>query len=117
MYLEWYNCVDDVWCELNRVDLNHSLFKGLEGVYIIWFYENKTTTVSVGEGIILKELSEKKNDRAIQAFNSRTIYVTWAEIEDSETRSEVLNYLSSELKPKIDTKSNNTNKLKVNLPW
>ena len=52
MNVEWVKCQGDVWCSLATVNLQHSHFDGLEGVYIIWHAGDTPATVRVGQGII-----------------------------------------------------------------
>ncbi len=58
--LTWNHCKGDVWCGPFGVNLTHSHFDGLEGVYIIWHGGQNPTTVRVGQGIIRDRLDQHK---------------------------------------------------------
>ena len=51
-YLIWGICENNIWCPLDSLNLNHSLFNDLAGVYIIWYWDNlgNPVTVKVGQG-------------------------------------------------------------------
>ena len=36
MELEWNKCVGDLWCPLLSLNLEHSHFLDLSGIYVIW---------------------------------------------------------------------------------
>jgi len=36
MILNWIKCGGDQWCDFFNLNLNHSHFDNIEGVYIIW---------------------------------------------------------------------------------
>jgi len=55
MSLTWGTCGNPPsWCELYLLNLDHSLFDDLEGIYIIWYWSqyNNRVTVKVGQGEI-----------------------------------------------------------------
>jgi hypothetical protein len=117
MEIEWYKCQGNIWCELNKVDIEHKFFDGLSGVYIIWYGSQEARTVlRVGMGDIREELEENVHDIAIQAFAKYTLQVTWAEVPFFK-RKGVLNWLTLELTPKFFGELSKTKPIEVNLPW
>ncbi len=52
MQVVWNKCAGDVWCQLNRVELQSPHFDGLEDVYFIWHGGANPAMVRVGQGII-----------------------------------------------------------------
>jgi hypothetical protein len=82
--VNWVQCEGNVWCKLNTVDLQHSHFDGLEGVYIIWHGGDNAATVRVGQGVIRDRLAAHRNDSDVQAYANLTLYVTWAAVATSD---------------------------------
>lgn len=117
MEVDWIQCKGGVWCDLFKVDLNHSIFDGLDGVYIIWHGNDQNRQIlRVGYGNIRQELQENKNDLAMQAFAHLGVRVTWAEIS-SLKRKGVNFYLNRELEPSLEKPYPNAMAMSVNLPW
>ena len=115
MYLDWYKCSGDVWCELNRVDLNHKYIQNTAGVYVIW--EGKDNSViKVGHGKIGDELQNEVKDKAILAFSNLILFVSWAEVS-MINRKGVYTYLSNALHPKISESDLKGSGIEVNFPW
>jgi len=116
--LEWIKCEGDVWCNLFTVDLNHSHFDGLEGVYIIWYWQNSNLpiTVRVGQGVIRDRLAQHRKDAEILAYKQYNLYVTWAMVAESQ-RDGVERYLGENLNPKVGIRLPDVSPIEVNLPW
>ena len=115
MEIDWYKCKGDIWCDLNRLDLDHEYLSGLKGVYIIWCGTGDKSVVKIGKGLIPEELRSSREDLAVQAFAKLGLFVSWAEV-GAVKRDSVEAYLSIELKPKISKPIRKTG-TKVNLPW
>ncbi|MBM2813410.1 MAG: hypothetical protein HW421_172 [Ignavibacteria bacterium] len=117
MEVDWYKCKGDVWCELDKIDLEHKYLKGLEGVYIIWSQpEGKRNILKVSFGSIRTELKRDKEDLSLMAFSNYGIFVTWADVS-SFKRKGVASYLIDQLKPKFVEKNVQASHIDVNLPW
>ena len=57
LHLNWTKCQEDVWCKLSSVNLNHSHFNHLEGIYIIWHGGQYPAVVYIGQGNIKDRIS------------------------------------------------------------
>lgn len=112
MQLSWQKCLGNVWGSLLWVDLGHSHFDSMEGVYIIW--QANGQVVRVGQGIIKDRLSAHRNDPAITRYNN--LYVTWAPVL-ATYRNGVERYLANTLRPLIGDAFPNAVPMAVNLPW
>jgi len=115
MTLEWMKCKGDVWCELFKLDLNHSLLD-LGGVFIIFGGNGTDDIIYVGHGNVKNELNKLSKDAAIAAFQSHGCFVTWAKA-GVLTQSGIENYLINKLKPKLNQKAAKSIPVTVNLPW
>ena len=101
MTLTWGTCGNPPsWCELNSLNLNHNLFDDLEGVYIIWYWDQNSNliTVKVGQGEIKERLEEhRRTFRHIHA--NVTLYVTWAKVFWPSDRDGVEKFIGDTLLP------------------
>ena len=104
---------------LFNVDLSHSHFDDLEGVYIIWRAHGiKPVAVYAGQGIIKNRLRVHRNNPDILQYHSEKtpLYVAWAEVP-WEYRTGVEMYLHDELTPLVgEPPQGNPTPLRVNLP-
>ncbi len=117
MELEWYKCKKDVWCELNKLDLDHRYVKWSKGVYIIWYRLQANVVVKIGGGKIRDELEKEREELAIQAFSKYGLKVSWADVPKSQIEP-VMAYLSRKISPKIPIDDIDKSKqIEVNLPW
>jgi len=116
MFVEWIKCQGDVWCKLNTVNLSHPHFDSLRGVYIIWHGGSDAATVKVGQGNIKERLQSHRNNPDIQKFESRTLYVTWAKVDELSMNG-VEAFLGNKLSPLIPSIFPRVNEIEVNLPW
>jgi len=114
--LDWIKCKGDVWCPLNTVNLQHSHFDDLEGVYIIWHGGDNAATVRVGQGVIRDRLAAHRNDPEIQAYADWDLYVTWVAVAASY-RDGVEAFLAQRLGPKVGERFPDRAPIEVNLPW
>ena len=98
------------------VDLSHSHFDDLKGVYIIW--RITPVAVYVGQGIIKNRLRAHRKDPRILQYNSKEkpLYVAWAEVPWNY-RTGVEMYLHDELNPLVgEPPQGNPIPVRVNLP-
>lgn len=116
MQLTWIKCQGDVWCQLSTVNLAHSHFDNMNGVYIIWHGGPNAATVYVGEGSIRDRLTQHRNDDRMRPYVPLGLYVTWASVPQSN-RDGVEVYLAQHLKPKIGERHPDAAPIQVNLPW
>jgi hypothetical protein len=116
MQLKWIKCQGEVWCKLISVNLAHSHFDNLEGVYIIWHGGQKAATVRIGKGNIRDRLAQHRTDTDIQAFDSLGLFVTWASV-NPQFRDGVEVFLANKLRPKVGDRFPNVAPIEVNLPW
>ena len=102
---------------LNSSNLNQSHFDDLEGVYIVFYYENRYIyTVYAGQGIIKDRFYAHRNDDRIQEYASKTLYITWAKAsEDDQDGIEA--YLHEQLNPLVRDRTPTATPIIVNLPW
>jgi hypothetical protein len=116
MNVGWNKCEGDKWCLLNSVNLDHSHFEGLEGVYIIWHAGVSPATVRVGQGVIKERLAVHRNDKDIQSFSDLGLYVTWASVA-TFYRDGIEAFLAEQLNPKVGDRFPDRKPIEVNLPW
>lgn len=114
--LLWNKCQRDLWCGLLDVDLSHSHFDGMEGVYVIWHAGNQAQTVRVGQGIIRDRIAQHRQDSQILAYRNLGLFVTWASVPAYQ-RDGVERYLGDQLAPKVDDRLPDAVPIQVNLPW
>ena len=114
--VEWVKCQGDKWCPLQTLDLGHSHFDGMEGVYVIWHGGTKPWTVYVGQGVIAGRLSAHRVDPDILKFKDLGLYATWARVP-SQRRDGVEAFLHGQLQPKVGSRYPDVYPIEVNLPW
>ncbi len=112
LQLNWQKCQGDVWGQLLHVDLAHSHFNGMDGVYIIW--QAAGPVVRVGQGICKDRLSQHRNDPAITKYQN--LHVSWAPVP-AQFRDGVERYLANILNPVVGDAFPNAQPIPVNLPW
>lgn len=115
-HLNWTKCQGDVWCKLNSVNLHHSHFNHMEGVYIIWHGGPNPAVVYIGKGNIKDRLSAQRNDPTIQVYANNDLYVTWANVSAPD-HSGIEAYLASRWNPKVGDKHPTASPIAVNSPW
>ncbi|MFA6325191.1 MAG: hypothetical protein WCX46_03125 [Candidatus Paceibacterota bacterium] len=111
MQLEWIKCDGDRWCSFTNVDLSHSHFDDMKGVYVIFQKEGKV--VRLGQGIVKDRISSHRKDYLITKHNP--IYVTWAKVDRSQ-RDGVEKFLANKFNPIIGDAFPNVIPITVNLP-
>ena len=116
MNLNWNKCVGDKWCPFQTVDLDHSHFRSLGGVYVIWHGSQNASTVYVGQGAIADRLRAHRQDQGILQYSPQGLFVTWVRVEPA-SRGGVERFLSERLRPKAGARSPDAQPIQVNLPW
>jgi len=116
MHLVWIKCTGEQWCPLLTVNLAHSHFDGLEGVYIIWHGQPDPAVVYVGQGNIRDRLTQHRQDSAILAYEKQILYVTWTRVS-SEYRDGIERFLAESWKPKVGHSYPSATLIQVNSPW
>lgn len=115
MNVQWNKCKGDMWCELNRVNLQHEHFTGMCGVYVIWYGGKSPKYVRVGKGNINERLATHRKDLDIQAYASQTLFVTWASVT-AMNHEGVEAYLADKLNPLVSERFPNAEPIPINLP-
>ncbi len=113
--LSWIKCQGGDWCGLSTVKLGSDHFDGLEGVYVIWHGPPDPWTVRVGQGIIRDRLQAHRNDPDVQAYDDKSLYVTWAKVAKGK-RDGVERFLADQLDPLVGIYPD-ADPIPVNLPW
>lgn len=116
MRVKWMKCKGDVWCKLGSVNLEHSHFDGMEGVYIIWHAGENAATVYVGKGDVKDRLAFHRTNPNIQKYANMVLYVTWAAVSESQ-QSGVEKFLADRLSPLEGDRHPDVAPEEVNLPW
>jgi hypothetical protein len=116
MNLQWIKCEGDQWCNFLKLNLEHSHFIGLGGVYIIWHGGQDARTVYVGKGQIAERLAAHRQEKEILEYSSLGLFVTWAKV-DAAYREGIELFLSQRLNPKVGHRYPSVQPISVNLPW
>ncbi len=117
LLVDWYRCKGAQWCDLFKVDLNHTIIKKASGIYVIWSGDFTSRNIlKVGNGRIFGEFGSARNELAIQAFQHLGVFATWAEVSALKVKK-VENFLIEVLRPKLSSGTTKGGSLKVNLPW
>lgn len=113
--VNWEQCQGGVWCSLATLNLDHSHFNGLEGVYVIWRAIDRKA-VRVGQGIVADRLRAHRSDRSILAHDGGgSLLVTWARLS-AAYRDGVERYLATALTPIVGSAFPDVLAIQVNLP-
>lgn len=115
-HLNWNKCEGSNWCSFLTVNLSHSHFDDLGGVYIIWHGGQNPSTVYVGQGDIAERLRCHRTEPNIVQYSSLGLFVTWARLGAS-FRDGAECYLARVLRPKQGVAHPNCPEVAVNLPW
>ncbi|MBF0571367.1 MAG: GIY-YIG nuclease family protein [Candidatus Omnitrophica bacterium] len=117
MDLSWIKCDGAQWCQLSNVNLAHSHFDGLEGIYIIWHGQPNPAVVYVGQGNIRDRLTQHRQNPAILAYQNQGLYVTWAGVE-AQYRDGIERFLADLWRPKVgEQHPSAVSSITVNSPW
>lgn len=116
MNLDWNKCEGDKWCPFQTVNLDHSHFQSLGGVYVIWHGGQNASTVYVGQGDIADRLRVHRQNQEILRYSNLGLFVTWASV-NAASREGVERFVSERLRPKVGARSPDAQPIQVNLPW
>ena len=117
MTLVWNKCQGDAWCPFMTVNLAHSHFQGMEGVYVIWHGGTEPRTVYVGKGNIAERLRAHRTDANIIKHQANGgLFVTWARVPASQ-QDGVESYLIKALQPLGNEVVPTAAPITVNHPW
>lgn len=111
MIVEWQKCQGNVWGPFLTVDLAHSHFNRMEGVYVIW--QAQGPVVRVGQGFVRDRVADHRTNRAITRYNN--LYITWASVPVAY-RDGVERYLADVLRPVVGDAFPDVTPIPVNLP-
>ena len=114
----WYYVDDTNQCyRLDFLDLTHRNFDEHEGVYIIFYREDRYIyTVYAGKGIIRDRFYAHRTDNRIQAYASKILYATWANVS-LQDQDGIEAYLHQKLRPIVSDRAPTANPIPVRLPW
>jgi len=112
----WIKCDGNAWCDFFNVNLAHSHFDGMEGVYIIWHDGNQPHAVRVGQGVIRDRIAQHRQDQQILVYRTDGLFVTWASVPAYQ-RDGIERYLGDRLAPKVGSRLPDAVPIQVNLPW
>ena len=115
--LNWNKCEGNKWCSFLTLNLQHSLFENLEGVYIIWHGGQNPATVYVGQGGIAERLRCHRLEGNILQYSPLGLFVTWARVTNASLRDGIECYLAQTLRPKQGDRHPDCPPVSVNLPW
>lgn len=116
MPLNWNKCEGNVWCSLFSLNLAHSHFDGLEGVYIIWHGGLNPRTVYVGQGNVRERLTAHRSDQQVLQYSPHGLFATWAAV-DHHIRSGIERYLADTLDPLVGVSHPAVVPIPVSFPW
>lgn len=101
-------------CQLKIIDLNNEHFDSMIGVYVIWYGDDMSNVVSVGQGTIRDKAIEIQIDKKVQVYGP-DLYVTWAAVPRASLEG-VEAFLSNELNPLVQHTISCPEAINVNLP-
>jgi hypothetical protein len=116
MNVNWVKCEGQQWCNFQNLNLDHSHFNNLGGVYIIWHGGPQARVVRVGQGNIRDRLKAHRQDAEILKYGNLGLFTTWADVASSY-RDGVERYLAEKWKPIVGTKFPDVPVIEVNSPW
>lgn len=110
--LIWQKCVNGDYCNFWSVNLDHSHFDNLEGIYLIWI-GNKM--LYVGQGVIKDRIAAHRTESDFTKYWGQDVRVTWCGL-DNAYRDGVERYLANHYTPEIGLTHPDVNPISVNLP-
>ena len=116
MILNWIKCSGDQWCNFFNLNLNHSHFDNLEGVYIIWHGAPNPEVVYVGQGNIRERIRTHRLEATILRYRISGLYVTWAPVA-ATYRDGVERYLIEQWHPLVGDSHLLVAPIEINSPW
>lgn len=116
-FVEWQKCRRGGWCCLSELDLAHSHFEDMSGVYVIWYEDESPLCLRVGRGFIRNCLIQELHDEDILVHRQKQeLFVTWARV-GSMFREGVTKYIGEALNQKLSSTVSNAEPIEVNFPW
>lgn len=120
LHLHWHRYINNNWVMLYGVDLDDTHFDNLNGVYIIWYFDDTgyPHIVRVGQGEIKSRLKAHRSDLKFLEYEicqRKTLFATWARVWFSD-RDGVEAFLGKELRPEIGERFPDADPIEVNLP-
>jgi hypothetical protein len=113
----WNKCQPGVWCPLSTVNLQHSHFDSMEGVYIIWHGGSPPRTVYIGTGVIRDRLMYHRQEAGgVQTYAAFGLFVTWAAVAP-DLQAGVARFISSRFEPLIPLVDSGAAPVEVNVPF
>ena len=113
--LDWKKYTNGKWCRLLDLDLAHSHFDNLKGVYAIWHMGLQPKWVRIGQGEIRDRLGKHREDSEIISFRAHGLFVTWAPV-DADFRDGIERFLGEKLNPLVGSKFPDVYPIPVNIP-
>ena len=114
MNVFWCKCILQSRCRLKIIDLNNEHFDSLIGVFIIWYGNDMSNVVSVGQGTIRDKLIEMQLDKRVLEYGP-DLFVTWAAVPRASLEG-VEAFLSNKLNPLVHNNISCPKVITVNLP-
>lgn len=115
--LEWQKNSEGTWWTLAEAALGDKQFDKLEGVYVIWYEDQKQVALRVGQGHIRDCIvKERNNDEMWEHTQQYPIYVTWAQI-GRKYREVIAKHIAEAAKPEVKRSHLKSRAFVVNLPW
>lgn len=116
MNINWIKCAGDQWCNFFNLNINHSHFDDLEGVYIIWHGAPNPAVIYVGQGNIRDRILAHRDESVIIKYRGFGLFVTWAAVPLTY-RDGVELYLADRWHPLVGSQHPNAMPVVVNSPW
>ena len=115
--LEWQKNSEGNWWTLSEAAMEDKQFDKLEGVYVIWYEDQKQVALRVGQGHIRDCIvKERNNDEMWEHAQQYEIYVTWAKV-GPKYREVVAKHIAEAAKPEVERGHLKVRAFVVNLPW
>ena len=114
--VKWVKCGGDLWCDFQKVNLDHPHFHDLRGVYIIWHGGPDPRVVYVGQGLIAQRLKAHRKDYRILLHSGLGLIVTWTKVEADKCDG-VEFFVAGVLRPLVGARLPRADMIPVNLPW
>lgn len=113
--LNWIKYDNGNWFSLLDLDLTHSHFQNMEGVYVIAHGGPNPRSVRVGQGIIKDRLAEHRENSEILQYRNLGLYVSWAPVIVN-LRDGVERFLGNQTAPLVGSRFPEVPPIQVNLP-
>ena len=116
MTVHWQKSPSNTWYKLRSELLNDRYFDKLQGIYIIWYWDDlsRPRVIQVGQGIIRNRVQDYLRGFNFEVANHPALYITWTVMEDAPKRDAVLAFLGRRLRP--GGRFPHRNPIPINLP-